>query len=254
MATRSVHPFVRASVLGLLLVLTTGCIESVRVPLAVPLPTIGGSRPAGPQGIQLVGEFGDGVWGQEQERAEMVGGALGFSARDRVEFSTSSYFATRTVSDSDGNAHSGEATVGVRGKVRLHDFHDGRASVGIHLAVMNARRERAEQQNERLSALDIAIPVEFYPIGGPLVDYRFGVFAAPRVVFQSFEELDAHETTTGAMVSAVAGLVGRWRYFAITGELNLARTPTMTFGDTTFGAGVHVLPMLGLRGIIPVGD
>jgi hypothetical protein len=99
--------------------------------------------------------------------------------------------------------------------------------------------------------VDLAVPVEFYPIGGPLVDYRFGIFAAPRLTFQSFEDRLARETTTGTMVSGVVGLVGRWRYFAVSGELNFARTPTMTFADATFESGVHMLPVMGVRGIIP---
>jgi hypothetical protein len=40
---------------------TASCAPSVRVRLAVPLPTVGGSRPATPHGLLLIGAFGDGV-------------------------------------------------------------------------------------------------------------------------------------------------------------------------------------------------
>jgi hypothetical protein len=252
----TIHTYVglRRAWLVLFASLATGCIESVRVPLAVPLAPLGGSRPAAPQGIHLGVEFGDGVWGQEQERAEMAGGVFGFSVGDRVEILATAHNPTRTVRDSGGHEHTGEATDGIRAKVRLGDFREGRASVAVHFASMRAARERLDEQDERLSAVDLAVPVEFYPVGGPLVDYRFGIFAAPRLTFQSFEDRLARETTTGTMVSGVVGLVGRWRYFAVSGELNFARTPTMTFGDATFDSGFHMLPVMGVRGIIPIGD
>lgn len=254
MNTHQVHPIPRRAWLFLFLSLATGCIESVRVPLAVPLAPVGGSRPASPQGIHFGAEFGDGVWGQEQERAEMAGGVVGFSARDRVEVLLTAHNATRTVYDSNGDAHGGEATAGVRGKVRLGDFREGRASAGVHFAVMAAAREGGDRQDERLSAVDLAVPVEYYPIGGPLVDYRFGIFAAPRLTFQSFEDRLARETTRGTMVTGLVGLVGRWRYFCVSGELNLSRTPTMTFDDATFASGLHVLPVMGVRAVIPIGE
>lgn len=244
----------RRAWLVLLLSLTTGCIESVRVPLAVPLAPLGGSRPAGPQGIHVGAEFGDGVWGQEQERAEMAGGVVGVSVGDRFEILATAHSSTRTVRDSGGHEHTGEVTNGIRGKLRLGDFREGRASAAVHLAIMSSARERLDEQDERLSAVDLAVPVEFYPVGGPLVAYRFGIFMAPRLTFQRFEDRLARETTTGTMVSAVVGLVGRWRYFAVSGELNFARTPTLTFDDATFESGVHMLPVMGLRGIVPIGD
>jgi hypothetical protein len=232
----------------------TGCATYVRVPLAVPLPPVGGSRPAGPQGIHLVSAFGDGVWGQEQERAEMLGGGLGFSLRDRVEVLGFGYGSTRTVTDSLGEEHSGETTSGILGKLRVLDFFDGRASMAIHAGLMGADRTRHEVQNEHLSALDLAVPVELYPLSGPLVDYRFSIFAGPRMVIQTFEDRDARTTTRGVMLGVVGGLVGRWRHFALSGELNLVKTPEMTFGGERLGGGVHVLPMLGVRGIIPIGS
>lgn len=253
MNTHSAQFGPRRAWLVFVLALTTGCIESVRVPLAVPLAPLGGSRPAGPQGIHVGAEFGDGVWGQEQERAEMAGGVVGFSARDRAEVLVTAHGPTRAVYDSGGDAHTGEATAGFRVKARLGDFRGGRASAGVHLAALTAARERSDTQDERLSAVDIAFPVEFYPVGGPLVDYRFGIFAAPRLTFQTFEDRLARETTRGTMVTGVVGVVGRWRYFAVSGELNFARTPTMTFNDVTFESGLIMLPVLGVRGIIPIG-
>ncbi len=191
MTTHRIRGSLRRASVGLALIGLAGCAETVRVPLAVPLPAVGGSRPAGPQGIHFALGFGDGLWGQEQQRAEMFGAGLGFSARDRVEILGSAYTTTRTVTDSLGGDHTAETTSGMRGKLRLQDFRDGRASVGVHVAVMGAERVRLDSQDERLSALDIAVPVEVYPLPGSLPDTRLGVYAAPRLIFQSFRDRSA---------------------------------------------------------------
>lgn len=221
----------------------------VRIPLAVPLSAVGGSRPATPQGLQLIGEFGDGVWGQEQERVEIGGAGLGFALRDRVEFSVSGYGSTRQV-----ESQTGEATAEVRGKVRFGDFGGGRASVGLHVAYMGSQRQRFGVQDERMTAWDIALPLEFYPKGTQFVDHRWGLYVAPRLVFQTFQDRMTNESKKGTMAGALLGVAGRWRHFAITGEMNIVRTPTMSFSTTTFQGGWLALPMASVRGILPIGD
>ncbi len=85
-------------------------------------------------------------------------------------------------------------------------------------------------------------------------DDRWGVYAAPRLVFQTFEDRLASETTKGTLASALMGVAARWRNVAVTGELNFARTPNMGFGNTTFQSGWILLPMLSVSGILPIGD
>ncbi len=251
MSTSSTRRLFGRTVLIALLAGTSSCFPPpVRIPLAVPLPAVGGSRPATPQGLQLIAEFGDGVWGQEQERVEIAGAGFGFSLRDRIEFGFSSYVPTRTVQN-----QTGDVTTGVRGKVRLGDFREGRASVGLHIAVLTSERQGgALQQDERLSAWDISLPLEIYPWGEQFVDRRWGLYAAPRLVFQTFEDRITSESAKGTLAAALLGAAARWRYVAVTGELNFARTPTMSFGGTTFQGGWLLLPMLSVRGMLPIGD
>ena len=252
MSTSSTRRLLGRTVLVALLAGTSSCVApAVRIPLAVPLPAVGGSRPATPQGLQLIGEFGDGVLGPEQERAEMGGLGIGFSMRDRIELGTSGYVSTRTV-----RGQTGEATLGVRGKIRLGDFGGGKASIGIHIAHMRSQRERGDVQDERLTAWDVALPLTIYPVGLQFADadYRWGVYAAPRLVFQTFEDRLAGEATKGTVAAALLGAVARWRRVAVTGELNFARTPTMSFGGTTFQSGWLLLPMVSVRGMIPFED
>ena len=221
----------------------------VRIPLPVPFSAVGGSRPVTPQGFRLIGEFGDGVWGQEQERVEIGGGGLGFALQDRIEFSVSGYGSTRRVQN-----QTGAGTLGVRGKIRLGDFAGGRASVGIHIAHIRSQRERTGVQDERLTAWDVALPLAFYPVSGQFLDHRWSVYAAPRLVFQAFEDRMTRETTTGTLASTLLGVTARWRLVALTGELNSAHTPSMTFGNTTLEGGWILLPTASVSLILPTGD
>lgn len=253
MNTRLNRRFFLRALWLVLLAGTTACATSVRVPLAVPLPSVGGARPATPQGLQLVGEFGDGVWGQEQERAEMAGGGLGFAIRDHVELSVVGYSSTREVTDSNGERRTGEPTTGVRAKVRFGDFPGDRVSIGVHVAYMGSTREDSDAQNDRLTSWDVALPVEFYPGGDGFVDYRWGVYAGPRLLSQTFEDRLLGVTTQGTLAAALLGVVGRWRHFSAAGELNIAHATPMIFGGAQAQGGWILLPMLGISLILPIG-
>ena len=77
MSASSTWRLFRRTVLVVGLAGTSSCGSAPRrVPLPVPFSAVGGSRPATPQGVQAFGEFGDGVWGQEQERVEIGGGGV----------------------------------------------------------------------------------------------------------------------------------------------------------------------------------
>jgi hypothetical protein len=246
---------------GVLLVALGGlvsasCVETIRVPLAVPLSPVAGARPATPSGLLLGIDFGDGLWGQEQERAEMVGGGIGFAADDRVEVNLGGSWSTRTVRNSSGNPHTGEPTNTVRVKVRLADFWDTRGAVGLHVARSSASRVRDDVQADYLTALDIAVPIEIYRTNGPLDGTRLGAYIAPRVMLQIFEDRRTRpwRTTKGTMLGALVGVAGRWRYIALSGELNFVRTPLMHFENATFGNGWHLLPTGRFRVMLPLGD
>ena len=241
-------------VLLTLLAGTASCAPSARVPLAVPLTPVGGSRPATPSGLMLIAAFGDGVWGQEQQRAEMTGGGLGFATGDRFAFSASAYGSTREVRDANGNVDHGEPTFVARGKIRLHDFVGGKASIGVHTALLGSQRLRHDIQNDRLLAWELALPLEFYPLGESFPDHRFGLYVAPRLVFQTLDDRLRGVSTKGTMVGGLLGLTARWRHVALSGELNVAKTPTMSYVGTTFPGGWLALPIAGVSVIIPLGN
>ena len=88
---------------------------------------------------------------------------------------------------------------------------------------MNSSRENSVQ-NERLTAWDVALPLTFYPAGLQFAgaENRWGVYEAPRLVFQTFEDLVAGETTKGTLAAGLLGLVARWKYISVRGEVNFA--------------------------------
>lgn len=117
---------------------------------------------------------------------------------------------------------------------------------------MDAQRSVGDVQDERLTIFDLAVPVEFYPwgeAGSP--DSRWGLYAAPRVVFQTLDDRLEQQSTDGSLIAGVLGVAGRWRFFAVTGELNLARAADMGIA-TTSGDDWHLLPVAGVRVILPM--
>lgn len=239
----------------LLLILgTPSCASYVRIPLAVPLPAVGGARPATPQGLELFGNFGDGVWGQEQERAEMIGSGIALAVRDRVELSASAYQSTRAVQDQYGVSERGEATNAGGGKIRLADWGSAkRGSVGIHVGFMESTRVDGDVQDEHFSAWDVAVPVEYYPLlSEGVVDRRWSVYAAPRLIIQTFDDRLADVTDKGTLAAGLLGTAARWRHFSVAGELNIAHT-TPLGAPTGVGGDWLVLPAISFRGMIPLG-
>ncbi len=248
MSTSSTRRRLGRTVLVALLAGTSSCAPApVRIPLAVPLAAVGGSRPATPQGLELSLEFGDGVWGQDQERVEIAGAGFGFAIRDRFELSVSGYQPSGRV-----QGQTGEATTEVRGKIRLGDFMGGWASIGVHVARMTSERRDLDAQDERLTAWDLALPMTFYTSGAQFVDHRWSVYAAPRLIFQRFEDRMTSEVTKGTLAAALVGVRARWRRVAVTGEMNLAHTPGLNFGNTTFQGGWILLPMASVSVILPL--
>jgi len=152
------------------------------------------------------------------------GEGLAVALGDRVELSTMIYGTTRQIDDSNGVPHHGEVMTSIRGKIRLGDFAGGRGAFGIQLSRSATRRERTDVQDERLSALNFALPVEFHALtSGPFMDQRLTVYAAPRLVLQSFKDRlnRRRDITGGTLAGAVAGVAARLRYFATIAEMDL---------------------------------
>jgi hypothetical protein len=238
----------------------SGCIKEVRVPLPTPLPTVGGARPIVGEGLQFLGEFGDGVWGQEQERAEMAGVGLGVSAKRRFEALYSAFHSTRKVRvESSGTKQSGSFAHLLRGKLNVGEFQNSRLWVGLHLSRTWAARNRGTVQDEELRALDLAIPVEFRwlareadPRG--VTAREIALYAGPRTVIQNIRDRATRERDRGAILAILLGAKARLGSVGLIGELNFAWTPAMELGSIRSDPGFIVLPMIGIRVLVPTGE
>ena len=237
----------------------SGCVEHIRVPLPSPLSTVGGARPPVYQGFQLISEFGDGVWGQEQERAEMIGGGLGLAMGGRVELQFLAFSPTKkVVSDETGRSHSGASANQFKGKVLVEKFEAQRLNLGVHLAVSGASREAGGAQDESLRSVDLAVPVEFDWIRSPEGTRNssvkdLSVFAGPRIIHQSLDDKQTGESESGTLWGINFGLRSRLSYIGLIGELNFAWTPGMTLGGIRSERDFIVLPMAGVQVLIPFG-
>lgn len=238
----------------------SGCVKEVRVPLPTPLPTVGGARPLVGQGLQFLGEFGDGVWGQEQERAEMIGGGLGISTKGRFEALYSSFHSTRRVQEGNsGKKHSGSFAHLFRGKLTVSEFQNSRLSVGLHIARTWVDRNKGTVQDEELRAFDLAVPVEFQWLTrdpGPrgVTAREVSLYAGPRTVLQNLRDGATREWDRGAMMAILLGAKARLGSVSFIGELNFAWTPAMELGGIRSDPGFIVLPMVGIRVLVPAGE
>ena len=241
------------ALLGSVILVLNGCQVPLRVPLGVPLPPVGGARPATPGGIFAGASFGDGLWGQEQLRAEMAGYRAGLTAGDRVALEIFGQTTTRSVSDSLGGSESPPMTEGVAVTVRLIGFDDGRGALGMRLARSAADRSSDPLQDDQLVVLDLAIPLEYRPLSrDSIVDTRLSLHAGPRFVHQTFDQGALGPETRGTAFGGFLGVGGRWRYLSITGEAAVVRTPSLLVGGTASPPGWILLPSLDLTAVVPL--
>lgn len=226
-----------------------------RVPLPVPVGTLNGSRPAMANGVHLGLEFGDGVWGQEQERVELLGFAFGFSLRSRLE-------ATVTLHDPTGNwegaDEDGSSTTAIAAKLRVLDAAAGRLSLGARAAAAFSGRDRGSVQDERLFALDLALPLQLRLTeaeGGGDGTYAY---LAPRLIHEAFTDRrlktvslsGSRARTSGTAWGGTFGLGARAGRLVLAGEMNLVRTPSLSLDSTDFRGGWILLPSASIRVIL----
>jgi hypothetical protein len=180
----------------------------------------------------------------------MAGYGVAVAVLDRLEVEGSISEPTRKVRDPEGREHRAIETSGLGGKARVADLRPGRLSVGVRAMYSTADRHAGVVQDERLRAWDVAVPVELYPSGAGPGDYRWGLYAGPRLLVQSFEDLRRGEGgQNGTVYGLLFGSAIRLRYVALTLEANLARTASMLAGTSSRWV---LLPMFSGRAIIPL--
>jgi hypothetical protein len=103
-----------------------------------------------------------------------------------------------------------------------------------------------------MTALDFALPIEYRPMGRGAPDSRLALYAGPRLIRESFVDRDTFGSSTrGLLFGGFMGAVGRWRFVTVSGEVNVARTPTLELGDEVFRGGWIGLPSLRVTAVLP---
>jgi hypothetical protein len=149
------------------------CATRMALPSPFPLTYGGTTIPA--KGVAGGLEIGDGLSGQEVQRAEIVSLNLGVGVADRISVSGGVYEVN------EFNILSGGPSGSVwRVKARLGDLFGPRSSVSANVAVASVDREDLPAQNESLRTLDIAAPVEFL-LTDPAKRWKGSAYVGPRV-------------------------------------------------------------------------
>jgi hypothetical protein len=183
----------------------------------------------------------------------MAGYRAGVSAWDRVALEIFGQSTTRSVSDSVGGSESPPMTEGVAVKVRMVGFAGGRGALGLRLARSGADRSSDPLQDDELVVLDVAMPLDYRPLSrDSTVDSRLTLHGGPRFVHQTFEQGALGPETSGTAIGGFVGVTGAWRYFALTGEAAVMRTPELLVRSTPSPPGWIFLPSIEAVAVLPL--
>lgn len=231
--------------------------RGARVPLVIPFSPIEGAAPSVPQGISFSGFFGDGLWGQEQERAEIRGYGGGFALADRVEFTIGSFHSTKEVEGVEGRDLDGPDVETTALKVRLLDLGSRRMTVGFRVAASRASRHELEGtvgagQHDELDVWDLSLPVEVRWVGDEGFWSFVAGYAAPRFVRQEFRSFEQEDTGTAWGLSVGFKTVRKW--VGVVTEATLIRTADLKVGGYGSNPGWTFLPSIAGKIYLAFGD
>lgn len=244
------HPSSTRWILVVPALASAGCYTptaGVRVPLPVPLSPVEGAAPTLVEGLSLSGFFGDGFWGQEQERAELLGFGAGLSAADRVEFTASAFHSTRSVpgpADADLN---GPAVNVLAFKARLIDLGSDRLTAGVRVGWFETDRTQSdanggEAQNDRLSVWDVSVPIEVRALGADGFLGHVAAYVAPRVIRQTFHSFGDRDR--GTAKGLALGFKTTGARLGVVTEATLIRTPEIDVGGYRSDPGWMLVPSI----------
>lgn len=214
-----------------------GCATFVRRPLPTPMPSTHGATPVPGRGVGLGVELGDGLGGQELLRKELLSGHLLVGLADRVELGVAVY---------GGHEDRDPAGTLFSGKVRLGAPLGPRTSTALRVGLATVSRSDGEAQNESLTALDLALPVEFL-LGTSAGSDHVSLYAGPRLVHEHYrDDLRPIDTFDGWLPGGLGGVHLQVGHFHLFGEGTMAWRPATTRQGVRFEGGAIFLPSLGI--------
>lgn len=218
------------------LVAACGVPERIVLPVPVPLTQGGTVVPANGAGFGI--DFGDGLLGQELLRTEMFSGGVLGGLGDRVGIAAYSFSETR---------ENNQGGTFARLKVRAGPLAGPKSSVSLALAYATSRRESGTVQDERVTSLDVSVPVEHLLAISTSRRQEVSGYAGPRIIFENYEDrLDPTQTLEAAHPGILLGIHGRTSNFHLFGELSFLHLSRRVVRGQPFDAAWMVVPSLGM--------
>ena len=218
------------------LLVACGVPERILLPVPVPLTQGGTVVPANGGGFGF--DFGDGLLGQELLRTEMISGGLLGGLGDRVGLALYSFGETRE-NDQGGTF--------ARLKVRAGPLAGPESSVALALAYSTSSREEGDTQDERVTSIDVSVPVERLLAASSSRRQEVSGYLAPRIIFEKYEDrLDPAETLDARHPGLLVGLHGRSSNFHLFGELTFLHLSARVVRGERLDAAWMVIPSVGM--------
>ncbi|HEU4828395.1 MAG TPA: hypothetical protein VFT04_04295, partial [Gemmatimonadales bacterium] len=108
-------------------------------------------------------------------------------------------------------------------------------------------RQAASVQDERVTSIDLAIPVERLLATSLNRRQEVSAYAGPRVIVQNYEDrLDPGETLEATHAGVLVGLHGRTSNFHLFGELSFMHLAARVVRGQSYDAAWMVVPSLGM--------
>lgn len=225
------------ALLGPLALLSQGCVDPVRTPLPAPVTAVRGGTPVPGNGIGLGMQLGDGLQGQELLRKELLTGEVVLGFRDRVNV-TAAVYGGRDDSDPAGFLFAG--------KVRVGSPLGERTSTALHAGIATVDRLDGAEQDEALTALDVAVPTELLLVD-PGAEARFSVYAGPRLLYERYRDrLVPGDSFEGTLPGLLSGLHLDLGHVHLFGEGTVLWRPESRYRGTTYEGGPIFLPSGGV--------
>jgi hypothetical protein len=218
--------------------LLAGCGVPERIPLPAPVPLTQGGTVVPAHGAGLGIDFGDGFLGQELLRTEILAVGVIGGLGDRVGVALYSFNETRQ-NDQGGTF--------IRAKVRAGPLLGPKSSVAAAFAYSTSSRVSADLQDERVTALDLAIPAERLLAASADGWHELSVYLGPRIIFENYDDrLTPGESLEATHAGGLAGIHGRAGRFHLFGELNFLHFPGRVVRGQPYDSGWMVIPSVGI--------
>jgi hypothetical protein len=207
-----------------------------RVALPSPFPLTHGGTTIPANGVAVGLEFGNGLRGQEVQRASILNFNLGIGVLDRISVSAAGY---------GGNENGDRSGSLWRVKARVGEVFGPRSSVSVQVGVAAIDREDLPAQQESLRTVDVAVPAEFL-LTDPSERRKGSVYIGPRLTRESYrDDLDHRQDLRTLCGGVLGGAHLRYGVLHLFAEATLLYVPKSSLQGVSYGGRLTVMPTVG---------